>query len=206
MIVTSSNTTDRNLEFNLEVTVDGINANVKATEIKIANGTLSYVKENDTNEKRITNYTQVGKEYTVLITESGTYTFKLQDNTSDQNNIEKITIKLANKPQTDMAIDPYNYANGSENWAYAEASDSAIYVWIPRFVYNESSNEIKFIKGNSNIATDNTYINETDWTLPAKFESELTGLWVKVTSKKESGLNMINLLNGDAVTLTEIKQ
>lgn len=215
MIVNDSNTPERNLEFSLNINVDGINANVIAKEIKITNGTLSYKKNADTNWKSITNYTQTDKEYTVLISESGEYTFKLQDNTSNEKEKEvTVTVKLTNKPQTDIEIDAYNYSGDSDKWAYAQNGDST-YVWIPRFVHKTNSDasdaEIKFIKGNSNIATDNTYINEGEWTLPDKFKdsngTQLTGIWVKVDSKNTTGLDMIKLLSdSSATTLAEINE
>ena len=55
-------------------------------------------------------------------------------------------------------------------------------IWIPRFAYNKNDNtKIKFIKGNSNIATDNTYIDLQDWVIPSIFtqeNEELTGKWI----------------------------
>ena len=85
--------------------------------------------------------------------------------------------------------------------------DTVNYVWVPRFAYN-TNNNIKYIKGNSNIATDNTYIDDT-WTIHDKFKTdddvELTGIWVSVDYKNQTGLNLITLLNDNTRTiLTEI--
>ncbi len=196
---------ERDLSFTIDPSIDGINSIVTAKDIKITNGILSYKEENDDYWQNITNYTESSKAYDISISKSGNYTFKLQDNTSNQNYTERtISIILANKPKTTLKLQPYDYGLDSDKWAYAQ-KDNVNYVWIPRFVYNNGN--IKYIKGNSNIATDDTYIND-EWILHNKFTSnngtKLTGVWVRVDSTNKSGLNMIELLNSDATILTEI--
>ena len=166
---------------------------------------------NKSNWQPVTNYTEKDK-YTANIPKSGKYIFRLQDNTAKDNYTEEsIVITLTNRPKTSSSLEGYNYGGvDSELWAYA-LKDSVNYVWIPRFVYKVNSDDtidIKFIKGNSNTATDNTYIN-SEWTLHDKFTTDdgtgLTGIWVSVDSQKEKGLNMIDLLNDTTrTTLVEI--
>lgn len=199
----------RSLGCAISPSIDGLNATMTIEDISITNVTLSYKEENDNYWQTITNYTETNKSYDVLISKSGNYIFKLQDNTKSENSIEKtVIIKLTNKPRTETEIQPYNYALGSGYWAYAQKND-VNYVWIPRFAY-DTNNNIKFIKGNSNIATDNTYIDNT-WSVHSKFEipegALLTGIWVEVSEGTGtiSGLDMLTLLNDSTrTTLIEI--
>ncbi len=212
-IINNESTTSREIAFELLQSIDGLNCTITINEISINNGTLSYAETNSEGNKEnwenITNYAEKDNRYTAIISKSGNYTFRIQDNTDDDNNFEKlIIITLTNKPKTSLSLEPYNYGGEDSNtWAYAE-KDSVNYVWIPRFAYKidtETSNtEIKFIKGNSNIATDNTYIDNT-WTIHDKFttsdEIELTGIWVSVDSVNQTGLDMITLLNDSNRTI-----
>lgn len=215
--IINENQNIRELDFIAELSVDGLNSKVTIKKVEnssitlITNGTLSYKEQNDTYWKTITNYTETNKSYDVAIAKSGNYIFKLQDNTNRDNQIQKeLIIKLTNRPKTDFEIDPYNYAGDSDGWAYIQ-KDSVNYVWIPRFAYDiNNTNNTKFIKGNSNIATDNTYINE-NWSVHEKFTMsngiELTGTWVSVSADEVNkvGQNMLVLLNdNNRTTLIEI--
>ena len=200
-------TANRDLSFELEVSLDGLNATITANNIKIANGTLSYKRTDSEYWTSITNYTEKGREYIVNISKSGNYIFRLQDNANSENYIENtIPVTVTNKPRTQIQIEGYNYALTSENWAYAQ-KDNVYYVWIPRFKYktNTQTNntEIKFVKGNTSIATDNTYIDET-WNVHSKFTTtdgiELTGIWISVGSAKQTGQNILTLLNDTSRT------
>ena len=196
----TTNTNTRNLDFSLTPTMDGLNAKITISGISITNGTLYYQKDGDNYWTTITNYTETSKNSTINLTESGKYKFKLVDNVTN-NQIEKeLNVVLTNKPKTGGALS-YNYAGDSTSWAYAQ-SGGLWYVWIPRFA-SDANNNIKFIKGNSNTATDNTYIDNT-YTVHSKFGADLTGLWVNVNSQNQAGLNMVDLLNSGAATLTEI--
>lgn len=205
--VINNDIVSRDLDFTLEVSVDGINSTVIVKDIKITNGNLSYKEQNDNYSQTVTNYTEKGNEYKINISKSGNYTFKLQDNTSNENVQKTISIALTNRPKTTSVLQQYNYVGNSNQWAYVQ-KDNVNYVWIPRFAYktnaDTNSKEIKFIKGNSNIATDNTYINE-EWTIPDKFTSndgiKLTGVWVNVDSVNQEGLDMVDLLNDTSKTI-----
>ena len=73
------------------------------------------------------------------------------------------------------------------------------FIWVPRFATNNNTGDIKFVKGNSNIATDDTYLDKSEWTVPAIFtngKSEYTGIFVD-----ESQITDINDVINDS-TLT----
>lgn len=195
---------NRNVELgSITANIEGLNATFTINNVSIFNGTLSYGKRNSNDEivwTTITNHTKNGENVTTSnITESGTYYFKLQDNTTGKDNIDEdgeypsIELRLSNAPKlqenlTDLTED-YNYSNinKSEEWAYAtdrtDENNMKHYVWIPRFAYklNESKKleELQFLRGNSNVATNNEYINTTEWTIPSAF-GEKTGVWVNV--------------------------
>ena len=198
-------------EFTLDVSANGINVTVTARGISTTNGTLRYKEKNTENSwKTITNYTDgnIDNTYKAVISKSGIYEFELKDNVESSNIMRKeVTITATNKPKTNNNLGQYNYALNSENWAYTQKEEE-YYVWIPRFVYrtNEGNTEIKFIKGNSNITTDDMYVSE-GWTVHEKFkssdESNLTGLWVKVDSANQQNLNMKDLLDRSDITILE---
>ena len=204
-IINNSAITSRNLNCDLNISLDGLNATITINNIKITNGSLSYKETGSNYWTSITNYTENGKEYTANISKSGNYIFKLQDNADNKSAEKTISIIVTNKPKTEMQIEEYNYGLASQNWAYAQ-KDSTYYVWIPRFAY-DSNNNIKYVKGNSNIATDNTYVDD-NWSVHSKFTSgnvELTGIWVSVDNLNQTGLNMLTLLNDNTrTTLIEI--
>lgn len=204
--------TNRELEFDLEISINGINSSITVSNISIVNGTLSFAEADSagnaiSNWQTIMNYTEKETEYKTNISKTGNYIFELKDNTDNTKKNQKvISIVLTNKPKTNLNL-TYNYGEDSDEWAYAQ-KDEANYVWIPRFAYDTNKN-IKFIKGNSKIATDDTYITNDTWTVPEKFTSiqdgtELTGIWISVDSINQTGLNMLELLDSDATKLIEI--
>lgn len=211
-----SNNNSRNISFITELSIDGLNASVSINNIGITNGTLSFAEtdsegNNTINWQTITNYTEVEKTYIANISKTGYYIFKLEDNTNRDNFEESqqpIKITLTNKPKTNEDLEAYDYAKDSDKWAYARDEN---YIWIPRFAYKIDPDtnvmESKYIKGNSNIATDNTYIDST-WSVHPKFTTEdgteLTGIWVMVDNRNESHIDVIELLNNSTVTLQEI--
>lgn len=193
--------------------IDGLNATFTIKGIGITNGTLSYGKIDDTGQIKwnvITNYTKKDVDIkTENITESGTYYFKLVDNTNGNDNVDSeekypsLEIKLTNSPKlqgdlTDLSTS-YNYSdiNDSTKWAYAtDKTDTAnlkYYVWIPRFVYKLKSDntleELQFLRGTSDITTAGGYIKTSEWTEPEIFTSgtnKLTGVWVQIDTPNKS--------------------
>ena len=212
VVIPKTSETTRDLTFNLNVAVDGLNATVTISDILITNGTLSYREQGDSYWNTINNYIEKGKSYTIVVSKSAIYEFKLTDNATGESSNQTIEIIVTNKPKAQSTISSYNYSLDAKNWAYALDEDGNYYLWIPRFAYkiNTDTNEtqIKFIKGNSNIATDNTYIND-EWKFHNKFKEkpELTGIWVSVTIEEmnQTEQNIITLLDDSTrKTLIEI--
>lgn len=215
-VINNDGSISRGLEFSVNTSIDGLNCSLTINNVSINNGILKFAEidlEGNiiSNWQTITDYTEKENTYSANISKSGIYLIKLQDNTNEYNYIEKtIEIILTNKPKTNLSLS-YNYGADSDVWAYAQ-KDSVNYVWIPRFAYKTNTEtsitEIKFIKGNSNIATDNTYIDNT-WSVHDKFTTsegaEITGIWVTVDTINQTGLDMITLLdNATRTTLIEI--
>lgn len=172
-------------------TIDGLNATLTISNITITNGTLSYKLSSSEAWTTITNYTKAGDSYEVSISVSGIYTFKLIDNIDSNTSVEtEFNIVLTNAPklEEDMTLknDSYNYTNYDSDfstWSYATKPNVAFeFVWIPRYAYDGEGN-IKFIRGNSRIATDDTYLDEETWTVPLKFNKNATGIWVEASQR-----------------------
>lgn len=198
---------DKNFNFDqndINKSIDGLNCEVTISS-PIINGTLSYIEEGTNTWNTITNYTKRNEDYSVNIAKSGRYIFKLKDNTSEVEKTVNIIIVTTNRPKTSNELENYDYSLDSTKWAYTTNQDENQYVWVPRFIYkyNEETgeNDIKFIKGNSNIATDNTYIDTENWTIPSNFEND-TGKWVYTEIKTD--LDLITLINGEATKQVEI--
>lgn len=169
-IIINKEDNNREVSFKTELLIDGLNATVAITNISITNGTLKFSETNEDAEnwEVITGYTEKDKEYKTVISKSGNYTFILQDNTHKSKISEqKVKITLANRPKTSLELSEYNYGIDSAYWAYVQNSSGEYYAWIPRFAYDKDNN-IKFVKGNSNIATDNTYLDDT-WKVHDRF-------------------------------------
>lgn len=142
---------------------------------KNSNGAeYTYLKQTNPNE--------------ILISEAGDYSIKVIDNAGNETE-EKFTIKIANPPMIkDNWVKWYDYSNDAQ-FAYAKNENKDIFVWIPRYAKNNSTNKIKFIKGNSNIFEDNTKM-DNNWTVPEEFSPngiKLTGFWLKVTDPNPEG-------------------
>ena len=134
----------------------------------------------------------------ISIVQSGRYVIAATDYEQTKFYTREIIVILTNAPnlQEDMTkLDSqlnelqenndweYRYTDGEdatlENAAFAE-KNNITYVWIPRFAYNEEDPQekyIKFLKGNSNIPTDNEaiQINEDEWIIPEEFTDSTTG-------------------------------
>lgn len=108
------------------------------------------------------------------------------------------------------SYDIYNGSCNVLNGAFVLNNDNEKkYVWIPRYAYriNEiGSYEIKYLKGTSNIGTDNKVITlgtgDNDWKIPTQFK-EYTGLWLEYISG--SSLTSIPdiLINNQEYTVTQ---
>ena len=185
--------------------------NTDGTELKL--DTLKYeLGKKNSNGDEYT-YLKQTNPNEILISEAGDYSIKVIDNAGNETE-KKFTIKIANPPmikdnwvklketktinekyETIYAFEEefekdiwYDYSNDAQ-FAYAKNENKDIFVWIPRYAKNNSTNKIKFIKGNSNIFEDNTKM-DNNWTVPEEFSPngiKLTGFWLKVTAPNPEG-------------------
>ena len=190
------------------ININGLNATFTIPDISITNGTLSYTTnsnpdDSDTIWTVITNHTVANEPLTTdYITKSGTYYFKLEDNTNKSNmyiSSSPIYLRIVNSPQPkgylEFENDTYDYSgqylNANANWAYA-TENSVEYVWIPRFAYETSdTSNIEFLKGTSDLTTSGGYITN-DWTVPSVF-TDVTGVWVRTDSYSSD--DIIDIIN-----------
>ena len=189
---------------------------------KNSNGAeYTYLKQTNPNE--------------ILISEAGDYSIKVIDNAGNETE-ENFKITIVNSPkikknwqkmiqtkiqnEKGQLVDAFSILEEDSNalwydyssnlqFAYAKDENSNSLVWIPRYAKNNSTNEIKFIKGNSNIFEDNTKMN-INWTVPEEFSPngiKLTGFWLKVTgpNPEEKGIDtfLININKNDIIYIYE---
>ena len=197
---------NRNITFDISKKIDGLNAKITVSNVSIVNATLSYKENNDEYWNTITNYTEKDKEYTISIEKAGKYILKIKDNTSEKyKESDPIKIELINEPVIDgnkviiESENNYDYSQDSTHWIYAEDSEAGpYYVWVPKFAYTDTDKTPKFIRGTTNVATDNTYINteseEEEWIISDKFDNA-TGMWVQVENPNSDTLNLVELIN-----------
>lgn len=135
---------------------------------------------------------QINSEKT-LVSQAGEYKIKATDNVGTETEKEFI-VRIINPPilknNWTKVIDETNgtsWYDYSDNTKFAYAlEEQQYYLWIPRYAKNNETEEIKFIKGNSNTFEDDTTMDDT-WTVPTEFSPngiEITGFWLKV-----NGLN-----------------
>jgi len=194
------------LNFDYSLKRFGLNAeivinNITSSNIVSSNLTLSYKTDQDETWTVFSNNVSTGNTIEVPITKSGNYSVRINDVDGKSYVEQNINIKLVNAPKLDTDMGPiksddsdaseamdngtwYNYADASNSWAYA-TKDTDVYVWIPRFAY--SGTDIEFLKGNTNVPTDNSNIqitndgaNDSDM-VAGIFTPNDTGKWVKIT-------------------------
>ena len=188
-------------------------------KVQLKSDTLKYEiwkKEND----NYVYFKQLNPNET-LISVAGEYKIKVIDNIGNEYEGDPFVIRITNPPrieknwskivqikgintsgqQIDALIELdsntiwYDYSSNIK-FAYSKNSDNDYLVWIPRYAKNNSTNEIKFIKGNSNIFEDDTKMND-DWTVPEEFspnEIKLTGFWLKVAEPNSENKNIDEFL------------
>lgn len=190
--------------FSVNKMMNGLNAKLTISDISITNGTLSYKEKNDADWVTINNYTVQDKQENLTISISGEYQFKLTDNINSENNEEKtISITTTNGPKEndEIVISENTYDYNINQFAIGN-KDLETYVWIPRFAYeeNEEGNNIKFLKGTTNISTEGQYIDTetTGYKILDKFKNDdgnkVTGVWVKYT-QEEPPNDLINTIS-----------
>lgn len=200
-------------------TINGLNATWTISGIEHTNGTLSYSRDNKKTWTQITNYTIAGEDVTTEnITQSGTYYFKWTDNTNKNNEylLDVVQLRLVNSPQLrgdlEDLSEKYNYSSlDSATWAYAtdkkgtpdDLTDDEVYVWIPRFAYEENNTtNIEFLRGTSNVTTSENYLPETGWIIPEPLK-DVTGVWAHIPDLEplKSGLDIIDILKNTNLTI-----
>ena len=194
-------------------TINGLNATINISNITyngtVNRGTVYFGEVTNENTDPITvNYWQEIGTNTININKSGTYAVKVVDNLGNQD-IQSLKITLANAPKltegmlkfingNDNYTDNYDYADDN-SWALAQ-KDGNTYVWVPRYAYK--GNNIKFLRGNLDIPTDNIvvegYTTNSSFTIENR---EITGMWVRSTSNiiQEIQSNPDEEITGDII-------
>lgn len=173
---------------------------VKRDEEVISKDLLKYELWKKNSQDEYEYLKQINPEKT-LISQAGEYKIKATDNVGTETEKEFI-VKTTNSPilksnWTKITINIiqensqsfieyseapwYDYSDNTK-FAYAKNTNDEYYMWIPRYAKNNETEEIKFIKGNSNIFEDNTEMDE-NWKVPKEFSPngiEVTGFWLKV--------------------------
>ena len=186
------------------------------SEIQLKLDTLKYELGKKNTEGDGYNYLKQTNPSEIVISQAGDYKIKVVDNVGTEAE-KNFTIKIANPPiiksswkkitqtkgintdgeqiETFKDMDNntiwYDYSENTR-FAYAMNESNDYLVWIPRYAKNNSTNKIKFIKGNSDVFEDNTKMDDI-WTVPEEFSPngiKLTGFWLKVKgpNKEKKGI------------------
>ena len=131
-------------------------------------------------------------------------------------------IKWVNgNPVETTADDPewYDYSTTAKKWANAQTKDGSMWVWIPRYAYQISSNyhtnstsggtiNIKFMKGSTNEAADGTKTwsnrsGQGNWNIHPGFNysSTASGLWVAKFEASRNNATASSAGSGDTIKI-----
>ena len=131
-------------------------------------------------------------------------------------------IKWVNgNPVETTADDPewYDYSTTAKKWANAITSDGSMWVWIPRYAYQISSNyhtnstsggtiNIKFMKGTTNEAADGTKTwsnssGQGNWNIHPGFNysSTASGLWVAKFEASRNNATASSVGSGNTIKI-----
>ena len=143
-------------------------------------------------------------------------------NTPDLQDGALTPVKWVNNTlQTTTADDPewYSYTTTDKKWANAQTKDGSLWVWIPRYAYQISSNyhsnstsggtiNIKFMKGTTNEAADgtSTWSNSSgqgNWNIHPGFNYSSTapGLWVAKFEASRSNATASSAGSGNTIKI-----
>lgn len=188
------------LEFKYSKIPQNLYSIISITEVKrdgeiISKDLLKYELWKKNSQDEYEYLKQINSEKT-LVSQAGEYKIKATDNVGTETEKELI-VRIINPPilkgNWTKAIDETNatsWYDYSDNTKFAYAlEEQQYYFWIPRYAKNNETEEIKFIKGNSNIFEDDTTMDDT-WTVPAEFSPngiEITGFWLKVDELNTEG-------------------
>lgn len=184
------------LEFEYSKITQNLYSIISITEVKrdgeiISKDLLKYELWKKDSQDEYEYLKQINSEKT-LVSQAGEYKIKATDNVGTEKEKELI-VRIINPPiLKGNWTKVIGEANGtswydySDNTKFAYAlEEQQYYLWIPRYAKNNETEEIKFIKGNSNIFEDDTTMDDT-WTVPAEFSPngiEITGFWLKVDER-----------------------
>ena len=109
----------------------------------------------------------------------------------------------------------YDYSGDISKWARAQKEDNSLYMWVPRYAYNEKTNEIIFLKGNTDKPIKKEDEEKLDfstgeWIIPSAFQNkekeQFTGIWLNLEkdynkiAKKEDLIKAVSdLTNKDNI-------
>ena len=143
-------------------------------------------------------------------------------NTPDLKDGALTPVKWVNNTlQTTTADDPewYSYTTTDKKWANAQTKDGSLWVWIPRYAYQISSNyhsnstsggtiNIKFMKGTTNEAADGTSTwsnssGQENWNIHPGFNYSSTapGLWVAKFEASRSNATASSAGSGNTIKI-----
>lgn len=207
------------LNFTYKLETIGLNGKLTISNKSFKNGKIIYklINEIDPSSEQ---WIKTNKDI-IDITKSGKYILKLSDNAGNFSEEKTVNIMLYNYPifEEDMIgyyydensyipllnnkekSNKYNYSQNEEGEFDEEKfaiskKEEELYLkfWIPRFCYIEIDGNIiiKFLKGTTNITTDNITIDE-NWQIPAILNEngKQVGIWVEFNGE----INTINLLD-----------
>lgn len=165
------------------------------------------------------------------VNRTGRYVVVIENNDTNETNYQELKIVLTNAPKlqegmvkldiNEEQVDEneqweYSYYDGITAYVFEAARvqiDGDVYMWIPRFAYNlQDSQEVyvKFLKGNSNIPTDDKTItiDENEWQIPSVFTNSTTGqeyrgIWVK-TDSINTNIKLPNVIINDEISEDDI--
>lgn len=195
---------DKNIQSNLKFGRDYYNKNYIGKDIYIINivtHQIFYVE--GIKVDNVTYYTIPGENEYIKIDVENTFSNppELEENLKpviyDENLVNKI------KETTIYDKNWYNYENKENlsNWARAQKENSSeIYMWVPRYSYNKTSNEIVFLKGKTNNPIqEGKDISGEKWQIPDVFtnkeKEELTGIWITQGNNYKTINNKLDLIN-----------
>lgn len=100
----------------------------------------------------------------------------------------------------------YSYSKNNFRMANAKTEDGNYWVWVPRFLFKESgeSTDVEFVKGTSNIATNNKAMTGYEINKAFSEDGEIDGFWMaKFQANIEN--DEINFKPGKTLSLFRIK-
>lgn len=190
-----------------------------------------YYTNNEENKKlcnTLKNYSYVEDENSIYfnIDTSSKYTFIIEDTNFVQYPKIELDVNLCNSPiLLENMVGIYWDENGNEkqitseydgNWynyskeklymANAKTEDGNYWVWLPRYLYKETTEgiDIQFVNGISKIPTNNTVLNGYKVNGAFSNNSEFEGIWI---AKYQTNIEdkKINIKPGKTLYFTETK-